>query len=597
MIPKKITIKNFRSIKNPIGFEIKKIGDKNCYILLGINESGKSSILDAISLKERLHDVNYSIDCNYDAEENDEPITITYELEVDNFVFFKDKLIELGIDQSIVSEIEIKLIQEVVQITRDDKKHFFEINLTEKKQFLDYVIKDKKILSKSEENNEKDEKGQITNELDSIKLGRYISENLLDFLLQNSPRIKYWKTDPKFLINERIDLNQFKDDPNKSIPLKNCFEIAKINDVKKEIERISNSDAKRAELEQKLSDSVTRHINKIWKELEINIKFSINNLQLTFLVEDKDNTLPKYIASQRSDGFKHFVSILLNLSVEAKNVKNTIILLDEPEAHLHPSGQKYLRDELLEIAKENFVIFATHSIYMVDKKNLNRHFSIKKKNGETTAIAVEKDDPYKEEVLYEALGTSILEHLESNVLIFEGKTDRDVFELYARKFKSLVNPPKISLISADSCQNIIKYTKFFNTKLIKGYVLFDSDDAGITEKKKVLKEFAYNNKNTFEINDIYNTKKKSTLEDLFNKKILETSIKLKFNMVIDLNISFPFEQQIRQKFQENKKRFKDQEKEELKKELFKNIFSLKKEELVKESYFKFYKKLCKKIQR
>jgi len=65
----KITIENFRSIKEPVSFDIQKIGLKNCYILLGINESGKSNILYAISLLNKEIDVNYGIDCNKEAEE------------------------------------------------------------------------------------------------------------------------------------------------------------------------------------------------------------------------------------------------------------------------------------------------------------------------------------------------------------------------------------------------------------------------------------------------------------------------------------------------------------------------------------------------
>ena len=108
-------------------------------------------------------------------------------------------------------------------------------------------------------------------------------------------------------------------------------------------------------------------------------------MQFCIFIEEKDRMSEKYDFNQRSDGFKHFFSILLNLSAENKTgqLKNNIILLDEPELHLHPSGQKYLRDELLKIAENNLVIYATHSIYMVDKLNIDRHLSIKKQEGIT----------------------------------------------------------------------------------------------------------------------------------------------------------------------------------------------------------------------
>ena len=69
MILKKITIENFKSIRDEISFEIKEIADKKCFVLLGINESGKSNILEAISLLSDEKKVNYDTDCNNKAEE------------------------------------------------------------------------------------------------------------------------------------------------------------------------------------------------------------------------------------------------------------------------------------------------------------------------------------------------------------------------------------------------------------------------------------------------------------------------------------------------------------------------------------------------
>ena len=73
--------------------------------------------------------------------------------------------------------------------------------------------------------------------------------------------------------------------------------------------------------------------------------------------------------------------------------KNNIILIDEPEIHLHPSGVEYLRDELMEIAKENCLIIASHSIFIVDKKNLGRHVKVTKDKGETKIEDISEDAP------------------------------------------------------------------------------------------------------------------------------------------------------------------------------------------------------------
>ena len=121
-----------------------------------------------------------------------------------------------------------------------------------------------------------------------------------------------------------------------------------------------------------------------------------------FYVEDKDNSLLKYEVDQRSDGFRQFISILLNLSIESNQdiLKNALILMDEPETHLHPSGQSYLLEELLKISQNNVVVFATHSVFLIDKQNVDRHFSVTKRENITHIAQIEKDNPFEEEVLY-----------------------------------------------------------------------------------------------------------------------------------------------------------------------------------------------------
>lgn len=608
-----ITIENFKSIKEKISFDIKKVSGKKCFILLGINESGKSNILEAVSLLESKNKVNYSAYCNNEMEEVKKEILITYELQIEDINFYRKYFVENGLNEELVNKISItSLCRKILIKPTGERKDFFHIWIKEKeKDFEKYVLNkinvekngttklSNVIELKTEQNVHKDESGNISNVLNSEKLEAFIEGEFFDFFEKNMPKVIFWKpNEDKYLIDKRIDLKRFKQDENISIPLKNCFRIAGVVDIEDKINAIIGNPAKASSLKDLLNQKVTEHINKVWKEHKISIKFEIDNMQLSFLIEEKDNTLPKYEVVQRSDGFKHFISILLNLSVEneTNQLRNKIILLDEPEIHLHPSGEKYLRDELLKIAENNIVFFATHSIYMVDKTNLDRHISVKKEKCVTQIFPIEKDNPYKEEVLYEALGTSVLEHIESNVLIFEGKTDRDIFDLYKRKFKKEIKYPNISLISADGCSEIIKYTKFFNKKLVNGYIVMDSDSEGRVQKNKVLKESGYNKNNTFEINDILETKKDSTLEDLFNKKyIIEAVMESYKGLIIDIEDSKPFMEQIKKKLQENKKNYGEKEKENIKKAFFSRILGLKKEELYNEMYHKYFTKLKDKI--
>lgn len=584
---KSIVIQNYRSIKE-VYLEINEVAGKKCMILLGINESGKSNILKAINSKEDKGSINYSKDCNQEAEDNNEAIYIDYNQEPAGS--WVNALKSEGIPESLAKIIKLEKIQRNISINNNGRDDDFLVWIQDSKEFSKYVLFYDEIQLKTGENQEANEDQEITNLLDKEKLEEHLeSEKFFSLFEHNIPKVVFWKAEDKYLINKKIDLHSFKEYTNISIPLRNCFNIAGIkqDDINSSIDAIAGSSAKKLKLQNKLSEEVTKYINTVWTEHKIKISFDIDNMQLSFLIEEQDDSEVTIEVEQRSDGFKQFISILLNLSIENETgaLKNKIILLDEPEIHLHPSGQKYLRDELLKIAENNIVIYATHSPYMVDKKNLDRHYHVEKDKGLTTIKQIEKNNPFGDDVLYNALGTSVFEHIEPNVLIVEGKTDRDIFNLYCKTFDEL-EIPDISVISTDGASNFPKYAKFLNTKLIKGFALSDSDQDGKKAKKDVLTINEYTKDNTFEINDFLGNKRANTLEDLFSKKHLENAVKS--IVKVSLKADAPFIAQI-------KKSKKDIDEKVIKKHFMQEISKSSKEALKKEKYYEFFEKLIKKI--
>src|SRR3954469_9951885 len=79
----KIKIVNFKSIEN-LEFDIKKYGSSYTTMLLGINESGKSNVLEAMSLFEaREEEFDYYAYHNQKDEENN-PVDLWFSLAFDN---------------------------------------------------------------------------------------------------------------------------------------------------------------------------------------------------------------------------------------------------------------------------------------------------------------------------------------------------------------------------------------------------------------------------------------------------------------------------------------------------------------------------------
>lgn len=520
---KSIKIENYRSVKE-LEVDISHIKDKKCFVLFGINETGKSNILKAIGLLDKKATLKYEKDCNKDAKKNNEEIHIRY-FYIPNSNFVTEKLASLSLPNELVSDIKVNKIEHLISYDKSSTRseNFF-LHFNENIKFEDFIYikskkeiikKDKEILSEIEEGYE-----QLTDEI----LDEYITTNLEKYFISLIPEVIFWTSTDEYLITKPIPLNEFSSNPNKSIPLRNIFNLAGYNEsnLSSNIERIKDVDV-RKEIERELSNKATQHINTLWAEHKVNIDIRIEGNECFVSVMDKDNDISSFNMEQRSDGFKQFISILLTLSVENKveKLKNKLILLDEPERSLHPSSVKYLRDELLDISKNNIVFVSSHSIHMVDKKKLERHFTVKKEKSKTYIKKIDVDNHIREEIIYEALGTSIFEIIGPNIIIFEGTTDKDLFDNFTMKLKEELNPDTYLTISAGGTSKISPYVSFFINKLVKGYVIVDADQEGKNVYTELTKNFKKIKKHFFTLKDLKDLNLNSiVLEDLLPKNLI-----------------------------------------------------------------------------
>ena len=120
---------------------------------------------------------------------------------------------------------------------------------------------------------------------------------------------------------------------------------------------------------------------------------------------------------------------MVSFKVDTHQLQNTLIIIDEPEASLHPSAARHLRDGLIRISKANSVVYGTHSIFMIDSSNIGRHLIVKKRDEVTGVETAGESNLADEEVLYNALGYSLYEILKEKNLIFEGWNDKHLFQI------------------------------------------------------------------------------------------------------------------------------------------------------------------------
>ena len=350
-----ITIKNYRSI-NEISFSINTLSDNSStFGLIGVNEAGKSSILKALALKDNFYTLGIK---QNDFHNTKLPVEVDYKYQL--------------IDEEIVDII--KLITDAIPELDDTIDFTPIIHLNYKYDFnaLNQLVSlSIPILSKS--------KG-VKIEKSIIEL---INDKLLPTILEKAHKTIFWTAKEQYLISGSINLANFASNPESvSIPLRNCFLLCGIDNIPDAVALISES-TEREQLRELLGEKVTTHIRRVWPKHPIKITFDISDGNIHFHVNDEIAKVKAKTADQRSDGFRQFISFLLTLSAESRNaeLQNTIILLDEPETHLHPNAQEDLLKELILLTKDtskNIVFFATHSNYMVDKSTLERYFKIEK---------------------------------------------------------------------------------------------------------------------------------------------------------------------------------------------------------------------------
>ena len=307
---------------------------------------------------------------------------------------------------------------------------------------------------------------------------------IISFVERKLPRCIYWKYSDSFLLPAQLNLEIFEKNPESCIPLKNMFILAGYTDIPNTIKIAKNRQTGLRNLLNKISTCSTNHLRAVWKDFKnVKIVFEPNGVNIDASIHDKYN---RFDFSKRSDGFKRFVSFLFLVSapVKSKQISNTLYLYDEPDTCLHPSGEKCLLKELIKISRNNYVVFSTHSIFMIDHDLINRHLIVEKNAEITTVHEAGPSDITDEEVIFKALGYSIFENLKKKNIIFEGWRDKNLFLIALNDLP--INAKRIfseiGFCHAHGVKEISHITKILELAKREWIVISDGDSAAIQQQ-------------------------------------------------------------------------------------------------------------------
>lgn len=495
MIYKNFEIEHYKGIEK-VSISLKK---NDLILLLGLNESGKTTILKAIESFDYINDP-------------------TDDFKSD---FFKSIRNKANVDSNESAKVTAHI----------------EVDNPLKMSQFNSLIKNNKISSSDQQN--------IEAFIREINNNKSITISRVFPFTNGNPKAPYYKfvSDHPFTKNKFAQLlakeivrrspyiiyfEDFKDRiPDKIYIVKNndaynadwydiidglFYNTNKEYSIEKFNKYFSNSNPRYKDAEtvrKRVNKTLNKAFSEKWKSLS-GVK-DIEETELTFnhtgskyfeiSITETDGTT--YNVEERSKGALWYLSFLMKTEFRRKKLRlglgRPIFLIDEPASNLHSTAQQNMIEDFQKLVEDTSVIYSTHSQYLISIDNIKNTNVVKREGEITTTLWSDYIKQDKSNISYYQPLANLLNIVPNNfdipwrkAILTEGPSDLKVLNVmfaicFPDKMKDFVVYPGTS---AHNLHSLISLNIGWGTDF---YVLLDSDKAGKIAQKKYIKEFELDN--------------------------------------------------------------------------------------------------------
>lgn len=463
---KSLEIKNIMSVVNSGKCYI----DDNILVLAGQNESGKTAILKSLNYFANGADDNFK---KYAVRIDETPfVCCTFELEEHDYAQFPTEIVNVlkqikeitmfrsGLDQTDLSYTSdtVSSLQEIIEQNYNILKNYGDNIFFET---AEEKLKREATITQSLT------EGTESEEIDNDAKKQSLYNNLIGYINTLQPSFVYYDSFSNLLPDE-IALDDVWN--NQAVTdLQNILNLDFKEDYRKE-PRTYLTKIKRA------LSTFQIDFNNYWQQtflddketytIDINL---IDNNKINFMI-DRGNATPLYF-SQKSKGFQWFNAFYLRLKamgVDPNNLKNNLLLIDEPGQGLHESAQKDVMKVLEDLASKGLhIIYTTHHPLLInveDHANRIRLVSNQKTTGTkvstlsqfvSNAPKGQIQSDYTLSPIRTAMGLERIELANSGInVILEGITDKYYFDAFKLLLGINEDDIKIKFIPAPGAPTI-----------------------------------------------------------------------------------------------------------------------------------------------
>ena len=513
-----ISIKNVKSFKENTNISF----DNNFNVLIGSNGSGKSNLLDIITISLRKF-----LLFSYEVDTRSDRLTINRSSGLKKI----DEMLEKFIGDITESYIEIKIKVDNkdidnIQILKKYNKYFksilrsnYDLNslsydeIVECLDRLDYLTPE--IIQLNQEftfsitNNKLDDvnsyrpRYDYLTYLNSLELCLILAKDIEDIGL--SPIYLYFSPyRAESNLNEQVNLaaNNFYELlaeylESSSKTTASLIKLASLYFARKK--RVYEHKAS-TDKENRLTWNTDKQVKKITKILEkigfswdLRLRNADKNIyEIILTKQDKEFSL-----TQISSGEKEIINFLLGIF--ALNIEGGLLIIDEPELHLHPKWQFLFLDILIELASitNNQFILSTHSVSFINENTIPNIIRVYRNTTSSNVVAINRSNLMDAKDLLHIINSYNNERIffADKVVLVEGKSDKLIFEKLINYYLSLYDKTEvIEVIEVDGKSNLNKYRTFLESFSIENYIIADLDYAKTIGNEAIKNCFLSNTK-------------------------------------------------------------------------------------------------------
>jgi predicted ATP-dependent endonuclease of OLD family len=291
---------------------------------------------------------------------------------------------------------------------------------------------------------------------------------------------------------EQMSSIEFVEEFDKAETVRNLFYLAEL-DIKA-LDEVKGTPSKCIKLLNTASNRLTKKLNPAWKgdPIHVDLRYNPGNI-MSVVISDihRDGTVTNTgLLNRRAEGFKWTFSFIVNFAAETQRaeLKEAILLLDEPARNLHPTQQRGISDLLKSLAGSNQVLYATHSPFMIFDYTPGNLLVVElDKRKHLSKIFYDywnADDKTLTPILY-GLSRGLVESIVDRevgtnsrpVIIVETMSDA----MYLNAFDKFLQDPNISMnplnvVAAYNKNSVLPLAIFYRNHGYKTFILLDNSD-------------------------------------------------------------------------------------------------------------------------